>query len=174
MYTGHADHSLTAELVELVDVPVVASGDIASRARAQAVLATTGAAAVMVGRAAQGNPWALREILEGDAGRADPRRGRRRADPLHPRDRPRAGRAARLGLPEEVLRLVPRPRPLPAPVQAGARPARVDRRGRRAPARRRAGRRRSLERLEAEQPVVRRRPPRACRSRSTAADRVSA
>jgi nifR3 family TIM-barrel protein len=68
MYTGEADHSLTAELVELVDVPVIASGDITSRARAQAVLATTGAAAVMVGRAAQGNPWALREILEGDAG----------------------------------------------------------------------------------------------------------
>ncbi|HEY6148978.1 MAG TPA: tRNA dihydrouridine synthase DusB [Gaiellaceae bacterium] len=67
MYTGEADHSLTAELVSLVDVPVVASGDVTSRARAQAILATTGAAAVMVGRAAQGNPWALREILEGDA-----------------------------------------------------------------------------------------------------------
>src|SRR5437763_14695636 len=68
MYTGEADHSLTAELVEQVDVPVIASGDVTSRARAQAILATTGAAAVMVGRAAQGNPWALREIVEGDAG----------------------------------------------------------------------------------------------------------
>ena len=67
MYTGFADHSLTAELVDLVDVPVIASGDVTSRARAQAVLATTGAAAVMVGRAAQGNPWVLREILDGDA-----------------------------------------------------------------------------------------------------------
>ena len=66
MYTGSADHSLTAELVSRVDVPVVASGDITSRARAQAVLATTGAVGVMVGRAAQGNPWALREILDGD------------------------------------------------------------------------------------------------------------
>src|SRR5437762_12941647 len=66
MYTGEADHSLTAELVSLVDVPVVASGDITSRAKAQAVLAATGAAAVMVGRGAQGNPWALKEILEGD------------------------------------------------------------------------------------------------------------
>jgi tRNA-dihydrouridine synthase B len=66
MYTGTADHSLTAELVSLVNVPVVASGDIVSRARAHAVLATTGAAAVMVGRAAQGNPWALREILDGE------------------------------------------------------------------------------------------------------------
>ena len=68
MYTGTADHALTAELVSLVDVPVVASGDIVSRARAQAVLATTGAAAVMVGRAAQGNPWVLEEIVDG-AGR---------------------------------------------------------------------------------------------------------
>ena len=67
MYTGTADHSLTAELVERVDVPVIASGDVTSRARAQAVLATTGAAAVMVGRGAQGNPWALREIVDGDA-----------------------------------------------------------------------------------------------------------
>jgi nifR3 family TIM-barrel protein len=67
MYTGTADHSLTAELVDLVDVPVIASGDITSRAKAQAVLATTGAAAVMVGRAAQGNPWALREIMGDDS-----------------------------------------------------------------------------------------------------------
>jgi len=66
MYTGAADHALTAELVSLVEVPVVASGDIDSRARAQAVLARTGAAAVMVGRAAQGNPWVLEEIVGGD------------------------------------------------------------------------------------------------------------
>ncbi len=65
MYTGTADHALTAELVALVDVPVVASGDIVSRAKAQAVLATTGAAAVMVGRAAQGNPWVLEQIVDG-------------------------------------------------------------------------------------------------------------
>jgi tRNA-dihydrouridine synthase B len=66
MYTGEADHSLTRELVGRVEVPVVASGDVTTRARAQTVLATTGAAAVMVGRGAQGNPWALREIVEGD------------------------------------------------------------------------------------------------------------
>jgi nifR3 family TIM-barrel protein len=66
MYTGTADHSLTTELVERVDVPVIACGDVTSRARAQAVLAATGAAAVMVGRGAQGNPWVLREIVDGD------------------------------------------------------------------------------------------------------------
>jgi tRNA-dihydrouridine synthase B len=72
MYTGTADHSLTAELVTLVDVPVIASGDVTSRARAQSVLATSGAAAVMVGRGAQGNPWVLREIVDGDT--AEPTR----------------------------------------------------------------------------------------------------
>ena len=72
MYTGEADHSLTAELVERVSVPIVASGDVTSRAKAQAVLATTGAAAVMVGRGAQGNPWVLREMLDGAA--AEPSR----------------------------------------------------------------------------------------------------
>jgi nifR3 family TIM-barrel protein len=69
MYTGYADHSLTAELVELVGVPVIASGDVTSRAKAQAVLDATGASAVMVGRGAQGNPWAIREIVHGDGGR---------------------------------------------------------------------------------------------------------
>src|SRR5919205_2186732 len=42
MYTGVADHSLTAELVELVDVPVVASGDVTSRAKARYLLESTG------------------------------------------------------------------------------------------------------------------------------------
>ena len=63
MYTGRADHGLTAELVELVSVPVVASGDVTSRAEAEYILATTRCAAVMVGRAAQGNPWAIAEIV---------------------------------------------------------------------------------------------------------------
>jgi tRNA-dihydrouridine synthase B len=68
MYTGEADHRLTAELVERVEVPVVASGDVTSHAKAREVLETTGAAALMVGRVAQGNPWAVAEILDGAAG----------------------------------------------------------------------------------------------------------
>ena len=36
MYTGTADHTLTAELVERVSIPVIASGDITDRARARA------------------------------------------------------------------------------------------------------------------------------------------
>ena len=72
MYTGVADHTLTAELVELVSVPVIASGDIVDRETAERVLADTGAAAVMVGRGAQGRPWALREMA--GAGSADAER----------------------------------------------------------------------------------------------------
>jgi nifR3 family TIM-barrel protein len=67
MYTGTADHALTAELVARVDVPVIASGDICSHVDAWSVLERTGAAAVMVGRAAQGNPWVLEEIVDGGA-----------------------------------------------------------------------------------------------------------
>jgi len=68
MYTGDADHAVTAELVERVDVPVIACGDVTSLAKAHAVLEGTGAAAVMVGRGAQGNPWLLRELLGDDCG----------------------------------------------------------------------------------------------------------
>jgi tRNA-dihydrouridine synthase B len=81
MYTGTADHSLTAELVELVDVPVIASGDITSHAKAVVVLSATGAAAVMVGRGAQGNPWAVREITDGDG--AQPGREEVAAELIH-------------------------------------------------------------------------------------------
>jgi tRNA-dihydrouridine synthase B len=81
MYTGYADHSLTAELVSLVDVPIVASGDVTSRAKAEAVLAATGASAVMVGRGAQGNPWTIREIVFGDT--AQPPREEVAAELIH-------------------------------------------------------------------------------------------
>jgi tRNA-dihydrouridine synthase B len=66
MYTGVADHSLTAEFVDRVSVPVIASGDITSPVKAREVLTTTGAVAVMVGRGAQGNPWTIREIVQGN------------------------------------------------------------------------------------------------------------
>jgi tRNA-dihydrouridine synthase B len=71
MYTGTADHALTAELVELVGIPVIASGDVTDRRSAERVLEATGAAAVMVGRGAQGRPWALREMAGKGGGDAD-------------------------------------------------------------------------------------------------------
>jgi tRNA-dihydrouridine synthase B len=72
MYTGTADHALTAELVERVEVPVIASGDIVDRASAERVIDSTGAAAVMVGRGAQGQPWTLQEMTERGADRPEP------------------------------------------------------------------------------------------------------
>ncbi|MFQ5426377.1 MAG: tRNA dihydrouridine synthase DusB, partial [Gaiellales bacterium] len=66
MYTGRADHGLTRDLVDLVDVPVIASGDIRGPDEARRVMSDTGCAAVMVGRAAQGNPWAIASILGND------------------------------------------------------------------------------------------------------------
>ena len=72
MYTGTADHTLTAELVERVSVPVVASGDVVDRRSAERVLDSTGAAAVMVGRGAQGQPWTLQEMAERSAEAPEP------------------------------------------------------------------------------------------------------
>jgi nifR3 family TIM-barrel protein len=72
MYTGFADHALTTMLVEKVDVPVFASGDITDRVRAEAVMALTGATGVMIGRAAQGNPWIVRDLATGTAVEPEP------------------------------------------------------------------------------------------------------
>jgi len=62
MFEGEAEHDTTRAIVAAVPIPVIANGDIATPERARAVLAATGAAAVMVGRAAQGNPWIFREV----------------------------------------------------------------------------------------------------------------
>jgi tRNA-dihydrouridine synthase B len=56
-FNGAVEYDSIAEIVAAVSIPVLANGDIDSPARAQAVLAHTGAAGVMVGRAAQGRPW---------------------------------------------------------------------------------------------------------------------
>ena len=56
-YRGHAEYDTIAEVKAAVRVPVVANGDVDSPRKAAEVLARTGADAVMIGRAAQGNPW---------------------------------------------------------------------------------------------------------------------
>ena len=61
-YTGQAEYDTIAAVKAAVRIPVVANGDITSPQKARAVLAATGADAVMVGRAAQGRPWIFREI----------------------------------------------------------------------------------------------------------------
>jgi tRNA-dihydrouridine synthase B len=61
-YGGLAEYNTIAAVKAAVNVPVVANGDIDSPAKAKAVLAATGADALMIGRAAQGRPWIFREI----------------------------------------------------------------------------------------------------------------
>ncbi|MFK7830524.1 MAG: tRNA dihydrouridine synthase DusB [Congregibacter sp.] len=56
-FQGVAEHDTTARIVDSVDIPVLANGDIGSAQQARQVLAHTGAAGVMIGRAAQGAPW---------------------------------------------------------------------------------------------------------------------
>ncbi len=61
-YRGAAEYDTIAAVKAALTVPVVANGDIDTPEKARAVLATTQADAVMIGRAAQGQPWIFREI----------------------------------------------------------------------------------------------------------------
>ena len=62
LYHGEAEYETIASVKDAVRIPVVANGDIDTPAKARAVLAATGADAIMIGRAAQGRPWLFREI----------------------------------------------------------------------------------------------------------------
>ena len=61
-YKGHAEYDTVASVKAALRIPVVANGDITTPEQAQAVLQYSGADALMIGRAAQGNPWIFREI----------------------------------------------------------------------------------------------------------------
>ena len=61
-YGGHAEYDTITAVKAALRIPVVANGDINSPEKARDVLALTGADAVMIGRAAQGQPWIFREI----------------------------------------------------------------------------------------------------------------
>ena len=61
-YKGEAEYDTIAAVKAAVRIPVVANGDITSPEKARAVLQATGADAIMIGRAAQGQPWIFREI----------------------------------------------------------------------------------------------------------------
>ncbi|MEN6670516.1 tRNA dihydrouridine synthase DusB [Psychrobacter sp. B38] len=62
MYTGEARYELIREVKESIGIPVIANGDIDSAQKAQQVYELTGCDAVMIGRAAQGQPWLFRDI----------------------------------------------------------------------------------------------------------------
>ncbi len=71
-YKGSADWSFIARLKETLTVPVIGNGDISSAADAMRRLRETGVDAIMVGRAALGNPWLIREIAAAMRGEPAP------------------------------------------------------------------------------------------------------
>lgn len=70
MYHGPVKYDLIAEAVRWVNCPVLANGNIYSAQKALEVLAQTGAAGVMVGRWAIGNPWLFNQIRQALSGEA--------------------------------------------------------------------------------------------------------
>jgi tRNA-dihydrouridine synthase B len=61
-FVKEVEYDSIADVVSALSIPVIANGDITSPKKALAVLEHTGAAAVMIGRAAQGNPWIFQQI----------------------------------------------------------------------------------------------------------------
>lgn len=56
-YSGKADWEIIRQVKEAVSIPVIGNGDVTSPQTAKALMEETGCDAVMIGRAARGNPW---------------------------------------------------------------------------------------------------------------------
>jgi tRNA-dihydrouridine synthase B len=61
-FAGEAEYETIRQIKQTVSIPVIANGDIDSPEKAKEVLQTTGADALMIGRAAQGRPWIFRQV----------------------------------------------------------------------------------------------------------------
>ncbi|WP_251206281.1 tRNA dihydrouridine synthase DusB [Acetatifactor aquisgranensis] len=62
-YSGRADWDIIRQVKQAVKIPVIGNGDVDSPERAGAMLDSTGCDGVMIGRAAQGNPWIFRDTV---------------------------------------------------------------------------------------------------------------
>ena len=62
-FTGQAEYDTIKQVKQAVNIPVIANGDIDSPEKARYVLEATGADGLMIGRAAQGNPWLFNQTL---------------------------------------------------------------------------------------------------------------
>jgi len=70
MFSGRADWSLIARLKEVISIPVIGNGDVATAEDALRMLRETGCDGVMIGRASMKNPWIYRQTADLLAGRA--------------------------------------------------------------------------------------------------------
>lgn len=68
-YSGTADWDYIAELVQLVDIPVLGNGDIWEAADAVRMVEQTGCAGVVIGRGCLGRPWLFRDLADAFGGR---------------------------------------------------------------------------------------------------------
>ena len=71
-YAGRADWSVIGAVKRAVAVPVLGNGDVRSGGDALRMMEETGCDGIIVGRAAQGNPWVFREIAAALRGEAAP------------------------------------------------------------------------------------------------------
>jgi tRNA-dihydrouridine synthase B len=63
-YAGKADYEVIRRVKERVNIPVFGNGDVTDGPSAARLLEESGCDGILVARAARGNPWIFREILE--------------------------------------------------------------------------------------------------------------